>query len=380
MWLFLRKIFDPFLKRLYTVFNQYVLIFVDKNVNEVSFMALEKNRAVTQNDVAREAGVTRSMVSYVISGSNARSVAPETRERILQAIEKLGYRPNKAAQELQQGKEAFAKKQIGVVLCDANVFLRPYYAEIVSGIHTAAHENKFDVHFIHFFDELRDPVLFNRIIHPEEIGSLILVATKHAIRNDSDLKLIEAIKEKIPQIVCVEWKCDGLTSVTFDLQETARKAASYLFSKGYEDVAYIGEEDERVAGVRLAFIENGIAGPGDGQVVPAFTMEGGFYGAKTLEEKRGFPRAIVCGSDEVAIGVLCYLNEKKIKIPEEVAVISIDNIESAAFTTPPLTTMNVQKRAMGVRAVEMIVGGTALQGDKSLCISLPTSIVERSSC
>ena len=90
-----------------------------------------RGKKVTQNDVAREAGVTRSMVSYVISGSNERSVAAETRKRILEAIDRLGYRPNKAAQALQQGNEGFAKNQIGVVLCSPDVFRRPYYAEII---------------------------------------------------------------------------------------------------------------------------------------------------------------------------------------------------------------------------------------------------------
>ena len=60
----------------------------------------EDKKKVTQNDVAKAAGVTRSMVSYVISGTSERSVAPETRKRILEVIQKLGYRPNKAAQAL----------------------------------------------------------------------------------------------------------------------------------------------------------------------------------------------------------------------------------------------------------------------------------------
>ena len=73
-----------------------------------------EKRQVTQNDVAREAGVTRSMVSYVINGTEGRSVAPETRQRILEVIDRLGYRPNKAAQALNQGDIAFASKRIGV--------------------------------------------------------------------------------------------------------------------------------------------------------------------------------------------------------------------------------------------------------------------------
>lgn len=337
-------------------------------------------RTVTQFDVAKEAGVTRSMVSYVLTGSTERSVAPETRQKILAAIDKLGYRPNKAAQALQQGNEVLAQKQLGVVLCDANVFLRPYYSEIISGIHTAAHENGYRVQFIRFFDELKNPILFNELIHPEEIGGLILVSTDQCIKNEADRRIIARIKERIQRIVCIEWKYDGLSSVVFDRQNTARKATLYLLNKGYVDIAYIGEDDDRVVGFQQAFIEQ--KEPFDELYIDsAYNMPGGYSAIKRLRESgKKLPRAIVCGSDEVAIGIMCYLNEQKIAIPQEVALISIDNIEMAGYTNPPLTTMNVQKTAMGARAVEMIVNGTAGQNEDALSISLPTSIVERQSC
>ena len=342
----------------------------------------DMGKKVTQNDVAREAGVTRSMVSYVISGSSERSVAPETRRRILEVIDRLGYRPNKAAQALQQGAEELASNQIGVILCNADVFRRPYYAEIIAGIHTAAHQNGYHVHFIRFFDELKNPVLFNELIHPEEIGGLILVSTDQCIKSEEDKRIISRIKESIDKIVCVEWKCEGLSSVVFDRQDTARKAAEYLFKNNYADgeVAYIGEQDDRVLGVRMAFIENCRPVTDLGTIMPAFNMDGGYECIKSLAEKGTLPRAVICGSDEVAIGVLCYLTQNHIEIPRQVAVISIDNIEIAAYTTPPLTTMNVQKSAMGQRAVEMIVNGSASQKQGALCVSLPTEIIKRSSC
>lgn len=342
----------------------------------------EKKHIVTQNDVAQEAGVTRSMVSYVISGTAERSVAPETRRRILDAIEKLGYRPNKAAQALQQGDVAFASKKIGVVLCNADVFRRPYYAEILSGIHTAAYEHKYQVAFIRFFEELRDPVLFNELIHPEEIGGLILVSIDQVLKTDDDYKILSTIRERIQKIVCVDWKCEGLTNILFDRQEAAYKASEYLFHQGYNDIGYIGENDERVLGVRQSLLERGIfTSEKDFYLVQAFNMTGGYDGVRELLKTRSLPRAVVCGSDEVAIGVMSCLNERKISIPEQVAVISIDNIETASYTTPPLTTINVQKTAMGARAVEAIVGSR----DKKIAfepvnIFLPTSIVVRKSC
>ena len=92
-------------------------------------------RRVTQDDVAKLAGVSRSVVSYVLSASS-RSVAPETRERIPAAISELGYRPNKFAQNLMRAKRgAIAHKQFGVVLSDVFMLRRPYYADILAGIH-----------------------------------------------------------------------------------------------------------------------------------------------------------------------------------------------------------------------------------------------------
>jgi len=338
-------------------------------------------KTVTQNDVAKAAGVTRSMVSYVISGNTDRSVAPETRERILKVIDELGYRPNKAAQALQLGDVAFASKNIGVVLCNENVFLRPFYTEIIAGIHTAAHENNYNVKFIRFFEELNNPVLFNELIHPESIGSLILVATNQVIKTDEDRKILERIHERIEKTVCVEWKADGFTSVLFDRQEAARKAVTYLVKKGYEDIAYIGHNDERVFGVQQGLLQNNLVATVDSFfLAQAFDMQSGYQGMKQAAEKGKLPKVILCGSDEVAIGVMCYLNEKNISIPDQVAIMGIDNIEISAYTNPPLTTMNVQKRNMGARAVEMIINDAVGNGEDAVCISLPTEIVERKSC
>lgn len=335
-------------------------------------------RTVTQDDVAKEAGVTRSMVSYVISGNKSRAVAPETRRRILDAIEKLDYRPNKAAQVLKQGDVAFASKSIGVILCNADVFRRPYYAEILAGIHAQAHKNKYSVRFIRFFDELRDPVLFNKLISQEETGALILVAVDQALKTEEDRQIVEKIRERIEKTVCVEWKYDGLSSVLFDRQEAAKKAAQYLVSKGYGEFVYIGQNDERVEGVAQVVHESGRTD--DFYAGEAFNMDGGYCSMKKVHDEGNLPRAVVCGSDEVAIGVLCYLNEKKIAVPEQVAVISIDNIEFSEYTFPPLTTMNVQKYSMGARSVDLIVKDNAGQNENAFVITLPVNIVERKSC
>jgi LacI family transcriptional regulator len=338
---------------------------------------------ITQNDVARHAGVTRSMVSYVING-NSRTVAPETRQKILDAISDLGYRPNKFAQALSMGsKGVFADRQIGIVLCSVELFLRPYYAEILAGIHSAAYEKDFHIRFIRFFDELKDPILFNQLIHSEEICGLLLVAIDQSLKTPEDWHIIERIQAQIDQIVCVEWQTPGLSSVSFDRQATAFQVTNYLFDHGYRDIVYIGESDQRVTGFKLAFLEQGIEDISGLYTDAAADMPSGYDAVQRLRQSRsggtGLPRAIFAGSDEVAIGILLWLNEQGINVPGETAVISIDNIEIASYTNPQLTTKKEQKRAMGYRAVEMIVNHGAGRGENALTLMLPTNLVIRKS-
>jgi LacI family transcriptional regulator len=342
---------------------------------------VNKNRKskITQNDVARLAGVTRSMVSYVINGSG-RSVAPVTRQKILDAISELEYRPNKFAQALSMGnKGVLADQNIGIVLYNAEMFLRPYYAEILAGIHQAAHEKGFHIRFIRFFDEFKDPVLFSLLIHSEEICGLLLVALDQCIKTQEDNRLIERIQEQIDQIVCVDCRITGLSSVSFDRQTAAFQAVNYLFDQGYSDIAYIGESDQRITGFKQAFLERGedISGL---YIGAAADMASGHKAVQKLRQSRGvLPRAICAGSDEVAVGILLYLHEQKIAVPAETALISIDNIEMAEYTNPQLTCINVQKRAMGYRAVEMIVNRAAGRGENALTLLLPANLVIRKS-
>jgi len=334
---------------------------------------------ITQNDVARLAGVTRSMVSYVING-NDRSVAPVTRQKILDAISELEYRPNKFAQALSMGgKSVFADQNIGIVLCDAGIFLRPYYAEILAGIHQAAHEKKFHIRFIRFFDELKDPVLFTQLINSEEICGLLLLALDQCMKTRNDNQLVERIQAQIDQIVCVDCQIMDLSSVSFDRQAAALQAVRYLFSQGFYDIAYLGESDQRVTGFKQAYLEKGenISGL---YIDSAADMASGLKAVQKLHKIRGaLPRAICAGSDEVAVGILSYLHEQKIAVPGETAIISIDNIEIAEYANPQLTCINVQKRAMGYRAVEMIVNRAAGRGENALTLLLPTNLVIRKS-
>src|SRR5258708_20435936 len=104
-------------------------------------------KIITQDDVARRAGVTRSIVSYVIN-DGPRKVAEPTRNRVLAAIKELGYRPNKHAQILSSTEDNVAGNYIGIILASNRMFKRPYYGSILASIHEHAHNSPLHILFI----------------------------------------------------------------------------------------------------------------------------------------------------------------------------------------------------------------------------------------
>ena len=342
-------------------------------------MKKQRKTRITQDDVANHAGVTRSLVSYVLNGSN-RTVAPETRHKILTAIDELGYRPNKFAQALCMGNHGvLADRHIGIILRYEMMFLRPYYSEILAGIYSAAHENGFHIRFIRFYDELKNPVIFNQLIHSEEICGLLFLALDKCLSVPEDWKLLERIQEQIEQIVCIDGHVPGLSSVSVDRQAAALQVTEYLLKQGYKDIVYIGQSDQRIDGFKQAFIKRGLDISGL-YTAYAFDMGSGYNAVQSLHKNIDtLPQAVFAGSDEVALGILLYLHELGITVPDKMAVIGMDNIEIAAYTNPQLTTMNIQKRAMGYQAVEMIINHTARQREKALTLLLPTNLIIRKS-
>ena len=157
-------------------------------------MTRPNDKAITQEDVAHHAGVSRSIVSYVIN-NGPRKVSDETRNRVLAAIKDLGYRPNKHAQMLSSADDTLAQKYIGIILASNFMFKRPYYGSILASIHEHAHERDCHIRFIRVFEDFNNPMLFNELIHPNEISSAILLGLDQVLNTPDDRMLVEEIVE-----------------------------------------------------------------------------------------------------------------------------------------------------------------------------------------
>ncbi|MBX3081614.1 MAG: LacI family DNA-binding transcriptional regulator [Anaerolineae bacterium] len=334
-------------------------------------------RLVTQEDVARRAGVSRSIVSYVIN-NGPRSVSEETQARVLEAIRELGYRPNKHAQLLSATDNSIAHKYIGIVIAGDYMFKRPYYGSILASIHEHAHVKDYHIRFIRVFDDFSNPALFNELIHPDEINGAILLGLDQVIRTAEDRTLVEQIVQRVENVVTVEWEWDGVPSVQFDRQDAGYQITKHLADVGKRRIAYIGPEDDRLLGYRQALWERKIT-PDDRLAMFAVDTPSGYDICEKLLTGNAGIDGICIGTDEVAIGVLKSLYQRGLHVPRDVAVASIDNLNFAEFLIPSLTSIDVPRYELGNHVIDALIGDRTEKNLSAFSIMIRTQLIVRES-
>jgi LacI family transcriptional regulator len=337
----------------------------------------------TQKDVAQRAGVSTSIVSYVIN-NGPRSVSEETRQRVLRAIEELGYRPYRQRQQVMREKWGSADLlQFGIVMGGNLTMLQSaFYGAVLAGIYEAAFQAGKRIRFLQFWDELKDPVLFNELIHSDEVSGLIVVSLHQALRNNQDDELLERILERVDNVVCAEDGNERFASVTYDLQQAAYKAVTHLAQLGHRRIAFIGGPDRRVVGYRNGLFDAGLDYDPTLVVHPGVVniASEGYAGTKRLLELDALPTAIFAANDEVASGVISCLHQDNLRVPDDLAVVGVDDIEMAAFLTPPLTTVRLPKIELGRQSVQMLIDRSQHANQPPVSLVLPTELIIRQSC
>lgn len=344
---------------------------------------MSEQNPVTQEDVARRAGVSRSVVSYVLN-NGPRKVSEATRQRVLEAINELEYRPNEFAQRLKQGSDA-VQNTIGIVTGGKgyNLIERPYYNIILSSLYDYAYQQKQQISFLAYWDALRDPIFFNKHIHEQEISSLILILPSLIPNQKEDLSLLEQMIARIPNIVCLEETVFDLPTVRFDRAEAGRSAVNHLIGLGHKRIAVVGIDDQRMNGHRQALMEHNL--PYDERLVdflePAMTPVQSSYDTivRFFEKKVDFT-AIFTATDEAAIGAIAAIQDHGLRVPEDLAIASMDNIELANMVRPALTTVDVPKRAMARFAIQSLQTLKDFPDQGQISMVLPTRLIVRQSC
>jgi DNA-binding LacI/PurR family transcriptional regulator len=296
-------------------------------------------RSVSIRDVAAAAEVSYQTVSRVIN--NHPSVHPATRERVLTAISSLGFRPNRAARTLAGGR-------IRAVTALASNTTLYGYASILQGIEEAARAAGFAVGIQVVESEKRAEIAdaVARAIEPG--AALIVIAYDRA-----GTKALAAIPPGAPVAAAVETPLSGAAEgkpwVWLDDRKAAQEATRYLLGLGHRTVHYVAipsstRTSPRLAGWRSALTEAGVPVPEPAR--GGWSPQAGHRaGTKLAADPQ--VTAVLCGNDDLAIGVMRAMAEARRPVPDSVSVVGFDDIPPAAFLSPPLTTVRLDFAGLG---------------------------------
>lgn len=323
---------------------------------------------VTITDVAREVGVSVSTVSLVLNNKPGR-ISDETRERVHATAEKLGYRPNKVAQNLRRQET----KTIGLI--SDSIATTPFAGQMLAGALDAAREKGYLLTFIDTgMDSAVQQQAVNRMLG-EQVDALILAAMWHR-----EILLPQGVPNGTVLMDCFD-EFNEHAAVVPDERGGARSAVELLVSAGHRRIAYVDVDEHpgpiaaamRYESYREVLYENGIVPDEALHVCGASSHIGGRKAAEQLlalpREER--PTAIFCFNDRMAAGVYTAIRHAGLRIPIDLSVVGYDDQQLvAAELDPPLTTVALPHYQMGRWAVHTALGcQTAPQGEpfRMLC-------------
>jgi LacI family transcriptional regulator len=345
-------------------------------------MSEDRPVRVTQADVARHAGVSRAIVSYVLN-NGPRKVSQETRARVLQSIQQLGYRPNQYAQRLKLGADA-AHNSIGVIAGGKgyNLLVRPYYSVILAGLFDTAHQLHQHIRFFSFFEGLKDPVFFNKNIHKEEISSLLVLLPNLITADPEHEPLMLEIMRRIDNVVCLETSIYDLPALIVDLAAAAQLAVEHLVRLGHRHIGFLELNDDRTVGYKRTLLMHGLVFEPDllRRLDPTDWLTSAYKWTLDLITTRPDLTAIFAANDEAAIASIAALQDHGLKVPDDVAVVSIDNTALAGMVRPALTTVHIPIHEMGEYALRFLLSQRDNAIPARASMVLPIELIVRESC
>ena len=326
--------------------------------------------SVTIRDVAAEASVSATTVSRVFNHDHL--VNPETRKRVLRAARRMGYTPNATAQSLSSGRT----RSIGVILPAPH---GEFFSELIRGLDEAVQEAD---HYLliassHYNQKEGTSALHSLVGRVDGLVIMTPRVESGALTANVDLDL---------PTVFINTERGEARADLFSLENRrgAKLAVTHLIERGRQRIGVItgplGSRDVegRMEGYREALREHGL--PGGPVVEGTFTQDSGYEAGKKIAALDERPDAVFACNDYMAIGAMAALQEQGIRVPEEVALAGFDDIASARYASPSLTTVRVPiyeiGRQAGARLIERVQADASPEPEE---VTLPHDLKVRAS-
>ncbi len=334
-------------------------------------------KITTINDVAREAGVAASTVSRVLADSPR--ISTETKERINKIIQELDYHPNIIARSL-------ARKTTNIVAImipelTEKAFRHPFFPEIIRGITAMAHKSGYNILLTSVSDVREERKYIRDLINGGIVGGLIMLASR-----TKDPCITELKKSRFPFVVVgrpqvdedINWVDNNNMSIAYDL-------TMHLIEQGHRKIAFVGLTPEfvvtmdRYEGYKKALLDSNININPDLVLTGRYIDDAGYELAEQLQARGSEYTAVITCDDLIAFGFMKYLNEKGIKIPDDIAVAGFNNFPLCEYTTPTLTSVKVNEFELGAKAFKILYSNIE-EGVKSFNRSIiPAELIIRNS-
>ncbi|RBW69514.1 LacI family DNA-binding transcriptional regulator [Bacillus taeanensis] len=335
--------------------------------------------AVTIKDVAKMANVSPSTVSRVIA--NNPRISEKTKRRVRETMKQLGYHPNFHARSLANK----STDTVGVVMPSAahNVLQNPFFPEVLRGISTKAYENRYG---LYLSTGTTEEEIFEEVVtmvQGRRVDGIILLYSRV---DDQIMNYLE--EEQFPFTVIGKpyIHAERITHVDNDNYYIAKEVTDYLIQLGHERIAFVGGNldlvvtRDRMRGYQQALIEAEIPFHDEYTIHEKFLKEGGRDAIAELLSLDQPPTALVVSDDLMAFGMLSHLDNMNVRVPEDISIISFNNIMLSDYSRPPLTSVDINIFQLGFEAANCLIEKIKHPNALPKRITIPAKMIKRQSC
>ena len=322
--------------------------------DETTAKGLRARKRPTQADVARRAGVSQSMVSYVLNDNPNIAVPETTRQRILDSMSELGYVPNRTARSLRT-------QSTQTIACVVPDITNPFHTSFVKGLQAVAESHGYDVAFYNTDRlEAKEHKILSLVLEGRADGLVMTPLHLSAADFEPVLKAGVPVVVQGPNTMPTALAGMPLDSLQIDDVAAAREAVSLLAATGHTRIGMLAgqqntpPQQQRERGYREALDAHGL------DYDPSIVLGGEFREEDAHQAMRKLlglpdpPTAVFAASDLMAIGAIAAAHDAGLAVPDDVAVVGFDDIPVARHVHPPLTTIAQFEEGIGRRAAEML--------------------------
>ncbi len=327
----------------------------------------------TIRDIARIAGVSVSTASLALNGHDR--VRPATRQRVLDAATQLEYHPSHSARSLSVGR-TWSLNLLNPL--GSSGLSSSFFTRFVRGVHQVAHSHEYSLALTALDDEVEASHEAGKLVRERRADGVILMNL-----SDDEALVEQLLHNGFPHVLLGQSALSGVATVDSDNEAAARDAAHHLLARGNQPILFLNAPkrhtfaQERAAGYRRAHLEAGLESD---EALIRF----GFSTAelareevrKLLQQDVTF-KGLMASSDELAVGALRALRDVGLRVPDDVAIIGMNNDELGEYTDPRLTSIDLNAEELGREAAQLLI--TTIEGGPVERRLVPHKLVRRES-